>query len=286
MATRDLMRPAHVIQIETPTKVLLKRASRVVVWVHGLGSSMFSKLEIAGRLCDSKTAVIMFNNRGHDKVTSVSTSTGKRLRAGAVHEVFTDCADDIEGAVRFARGAGAREIFIAGHSTGCQKAVYYASKNPRGIRGIIILGPMSDYSAEKMAQGLPALKRAERVAHAYVGQNKKHALLPEDVWKWPWIADAQRFLSLYTGDSAEEIFTYWDPEKIPKTLRAVSTPILVLLAEKEEFADRPAKDIAAWFDAHVRSTKSRVLVVPKVSHSFKGGEGKAAQAIRKFMFAS
>ncbi len=283
------MRPAHVVEIETPKKYVLNglwfgpvRAKRVVVWVHGWGSSMFSKLDIAEALVNGTTAVIMFNNRGHDKVTSVSTADGKRIRAGAVHEVFTDCTDDIQGAVNYARRRGARAIYVAGHSTGCQKSIYYASKHPRGVRGIIILGPMSDYSAEKMAQGSAALKRAERAAHAYVGQNKKHALLPEDVWKWPWIADAQRFLSLYTGESAEEIFTYWAPEKLPKTLRAVRIPTLVLLAEKEEFADRSAPEIAAWFEEHIRAPHS-VVIVPKVTHSFKGGEGITAGAIRRFM---
>src|SRR3989344_8692651 len=136
------MRPAHVIEIVTPKKVLLnglwlgpRKPKRVIVWVHGLGSSMFSKLYLAHDLVDSKTAVLVFNNRGHDKVASGSSGRNKRVRHGAAHERFTDCIDDIEGAIRFARKAGAKKLFVAGHSTGSQKATYWAAKSGRGVRG-------------------------------------------------------------------------------------------------------------------------------------------------------
>src|SRR3989344_888590 len=157
-------RACHLVEIVTPKKVVLNglwfgptKPRRVIVWVHGLGSSMFSKLEIVDELVDKKTAVLMFNNRGHDKVASVRKTNGAYVKAGAVHEVFTDCVDDIQGAIHFAKRRGAKNVWLAGHSTGCQKAVYWASKKGRGVRGVIILGPMSDYSAELMAQGKTAI---------------------------------------------------------------------------------------------------------------------------------
>src|SRR3989344_7591994 len=165
------MRPAHVIEIVTPKKVLLnglwlgpRKPKRVIVWVHGLGSSMFSKLYLAHDLVDSKTAVLVFNNRGHDKVASGSSGRNKRVRHGAAHEVFTDCADDIQGAVNFARKLKVKNVFLAGHSTGCQKSAYWGSKKGKGVKGIILLAPMSDYASEKKSQGIRTLKRAEKVA--------------------------------------------------------------------------------------------------------------------------
>lgn len=284
----NTMRPSHLVEIVTPKKVVLnglwfgpKKPKRVIVWVHGLGSSMFSKLAIADELVDKKTAVLMFNNRGHDKVASVRKTNGAYLKAGAVHEVFTDCVDDIQGAVNFAKKQGAKGIWLAGHSTGCQKAVYWASKKGRGVKGVIILGPMSDYSAELRAQGKKAIAKAAAEAHAYIKKGKKHVMLPEDVWHWPWVADAQRFLSLYTGNSAEEIFTYWNAARNPRTLRSIRLPILVMLAEKEEFSHIPAKKLAGWFEKHIR--RGRVVVVPRVGHSFKGGEKKVVAHIREFI---
>jgi len=282
------MRPAFVVEIVTPKKYILnglwfgpKKPKRVIVWVHGLGSTMFGKLGIADHLADNETAVLVFNNRGSGTVARVGRVKGKSIQGGSAHEVFTDCVDDIEGAVRFARRAGA-PVWLAGHSTGCQKSAYWASKKGKGVKGIILLGPMSDYASERMSQGPAALRRAEKVAREYVLRGQKHLLLPENVWRWPWTADAQRFISLYSGDSAEEIFTYWDAKRTPKTLRSVKLPTLVLLAENDEYADRPAKKIAAWFETHIRAPH-RVVVIPRVPHSFRGGERAVATAIKRWI---
>ncbi len=282
------MRPCYSLEIVTPKKFILnglwfgpKKPKRVIVWVHGLGSSLFAKATLAEELLDGQTAVVMFNNRGHDKVTSVRKTNGAYLRAGAVHEIFTDCVDDIQGAINFVKKQKAKDIYLVGHSTGCQKAVYWAFKKGRGVKGIIILGPMSDYAAELMAQGKKAIKKAAAFARAHVKKGKGNVMLPENIWRWPWIADAQRFLSLYTGSSAEEIFTYWDESRTPRTLRSVRIPILVLLAEREEFSDTPAKQIASWFNKHLQN--GHAVVVPKVGHSFKGGEKIVARAIRNML---
>lgn len=283
------MHAVHLVRIMTPKGAMLYgywigalRPKRVVVWVHGLGSSMFSKYKIGKMLAQNGTAVLMFNNRGHDKVASIQVGK-KYVRAGAAHEIFTDSADDIQGAINFARRQGKPQVFLAGHSTGCQKSMYWASKRGKGVKGVIILAPMSDFAAERMAQGTRALKRAETLAKHLVRKGKKHQMLPEDVWRWPWVADAQRFLSLYTGNSEEEIFTYWDPSRSPRALRSVKIPTLVLLAEKEEFSDIAAKKIAAWFEKHLR--KGKVVIVPRAKHSFKGGEGEVVRAIQQFMRA-
>ncbi len=286
---------AHAVEIVTPKKVVLnglwlgpKRAKRVIVWVHGLGSSLFSRMSLFPHLLDGQTAVLTFNNRGHDVISRVSTVgpvvSKKTVKGGAAHEVFIDCIDDIEGAIRFARKTGARNIFVAGHSTGCQKSVYWASKKGKGVRGVIILAPISDYAAERAASGISKLRRAAKVARSLVRSGRKHELLPADVWGWPWTADAQRFLSAYSGSGPEEIFTYWDPKRNPRVLRAVKKPLLVLLAQHDEFSDIPADAIGDWFARHIK-VGDHVLVVPRVGHGFKGGEKQVAREIKRFITA-
>ncbi len=259
-----------------------KKAKRVVVWVHGLGSTMFRKLGIADHLVDPRTAVLIFNNRGHDKIARAWTTGGKTLKAGSVHEVFTDCVDDIEGAIRFAKSQGAKEVYLVGHSTGCQKSAYWASKKGKGVKGLVLLSPISDYASERMTSGKKKLGRAEKLARELVRKGRPHELLPERTWGWPWIADAQRFLSLYTGDSSEEVFTYWDPKRTPRTVRSIKLPILVVLGEKEEYADRPIEDIAAWFTKHLKET-DEVHVLKGTGHSFRGAEKRVAKGIGAFI---
>jgi len=288
------MRPAHIVEIETPKKYSLnglwfgpKKPTRVIIFVHGFTGSLFSMRHVRDALLDSNTAFLAFNNRGFGNVNSVKRKAGKKLRsvtAGAAHEVFTDCVDDIDGAVTFARKTGARNIYIAGHSTGCQKAAYWASKNKNTgkVRGLIFLGPVSDYADAVKNHKKQDLRRATRYAKKLILAGRKHELLPASILgRWS-LSDAQRFVSLYTPDSVETIFCYEQKDKIPQTLYRVQLPILVLWAEKDEYADRPAKEIAAWFENNIRAPHS-VVVVPRVTHSFKGGEGITAGAIRKFM---
>ncbi len=286
------MIPSFVIpEIVTPKKVLLKglwfgprKPKRAIVWVHGLGSSAFSMLDVVRSVADPGTAVITFNNRGHGHVSSVRKRAGKniqRLGAGSVHEVFTDCVDDIQGAINFVRKRGIKDIYLAGHSTGCQKSIYWAyKKKGRGTKGIILLAPVSDWSAEKKRQGAKKIARAVRAARTLVHAGKKHALLPEGLWHE--MLDAQRFLSLYTPDSIEEIFSYAQQKKNPKILQSVRVPVLVLWGEREEFSGRSSEEVLAWFEKNLR-VKHRVIIVPGAGHGFHAAERMVARHIREFM---
>lgn len=282
------MTPAHVVQITTPKKYLLnglwfgpKKPRQVVVWVHGLGSSMFSKLEIARLISDKNIGVLAFNNRGNGTVTRIPRKGKESTRGGAAFEVFTDCIDDIQGAINFARRAASVNIFLAGHSTGCQKSVYWASKKGKGVKGVILLAPVSDYAAMRKKSGAVKLLRVANYARRLVRRGRPHELIPSSIWSTE-LDDAQRFLSLYTQDSVEEIFTYAQPKKKPTTLQKVRIPTLVLWAEKDEFSDRPAKEIAAWFEKNLKN-RHKVVVVPKVGHSFRGGERRVARDVRQWM---
>lgn len=285
------MRPAHIVEIVTPKKVSLnglwfgpKRPKRVVVWVHGLGSSLFGKHDILEGIVDKKTAVLIFNNRGHDKISTYSIGN-KRMRGGAVHEVFTDCVDDIQGAINFSKKSGAHSVYLAGHSTGSQKSAYWAAKKGRGVGGIILLAPMSDYAGALKNFGQKNIRHAIRIATTLAHSKHLHEILSEKSWPWPLLADAQRFLSLYSGESEEEIFTYWDTKRIPKTLCSIKLPLLVILAEKDEYADRPAKKIQDWFAAHIK-VGDEIAIVKGAPHGFKGAEKRIASGIKKWILGN
>ena len=293
------MTPCFVIdEIKTPKGYLLrglwfgaKKPKRVVIWIHGLGGSAFGKLTIAEELAQKGTAVLVFNNRGHDIVSSISTEKGKRLLAGSAHEKFTDCVDDIQGAVDYVRKAGVKDIYLAGHSTGCQKSVYWAYKTKgKGVKGIILLAPVSDYAASVGKYGKTKLSNIAKEAERLVARGKGNEMLPE--WLWEEHQDAQRFLSLNTPDALEELFLYSQPGKNPRILKSIKKPILVLWAEKDEYVYLPAQDIAAWFDKNITG-KHRVVIISGVGHSFsakggsasggKGGEREVAKTIRDFI---
>ncbi len=286
------MRAAHVIDITTPKKFLLNglwfgpmHPETAIIWIHGLSSSAFSRLGIVDTLIDDSKAVMTFNNRGHDTVTRVSRINPRkkegydRILAGGAHEVFTDSADDIQGAIEYARSRGALRIFLAGHSTGCQKAVYYASRNgnQQKIDGIILLAPISDYaSALYFDKKEKRLHKGVQLARKLVAKKQSHTIVPG------WWQDAQRFLSLHTKESTEELFPYAH-KKSPKLYSSLAIPVLALFAEHDEYSDRKPEELVSWFTEHSRSNNFAAGVIRGVDHSFKDGEADVAASISAWM---
>ncbi len=253
------MRPCFVVDIETPKKIALKglwfgpqKPVRTIIWIHGLTSSAFSGHSTIEKLVSRDTAVLTFSNRGHDNVARVRRTDGKPgITAGAAYERFEDCVDDIQGAIDFARAQGARDIFLAGHSTGCQKAVYWAYKNASKkntrVKGLILLAPMSDYAGMLKKYGIAKLRAMTATARAMLKSARGSEIVRSKFWD-DEPNSPQRFISLYTPDSIEQsIFSYFDPKRPARYLRKVSQPILVFLADKDEYADRPQSEIAQWF---------------------------------------
>lgn len=283
------MRSAHVIEITTPKSFVLNglwfgpvKPKAAIIFVHGLTGSVFSGRGVVDALADDDTAVITFNNRGHDIITNLKQRVGAETKyslGGAAHEVFTDCIDDIEGVIRRVRQEGIKDIYLAGHSTGAQKIVYYTSTTGgRKIKGLILLGPLSDYAGERKK---PKLRSAVALAKRMMKVGKSKELLPPSAW-WHYF-DAQRFLSLYTSDSTEEILMYSQPDKKPKIYESVKIPLITFFAGEDEYADRPAAKIADWFAKHSKSSKYTAHIIPNVEHSFKGGEEAIVKAIRKWI---
>lgn len=289
--------PVRVIEIVTPKKFILnglwfgpESPTKIIIFVHGLGGNAFSSHKLIVPLVDSKTAVITFSNRGHDQVASIKKIDNRkkkgysRITAGEAMEIFTDCVDDIQGVVNYVLSVSPKaSIYLAGHSTGCQKSAYYLSRagKQKFIKGVILLAPMSDYAAMLKSDKNGNLKPAENFAKNLLKENQPQDLLPQEIW--PDMVSAQRFLSLATPESQEEIFCYAVPDKSPVTYRKIKIPALVVLAEKDEYRDRPIKKIAGWFEKNSKSKKLSVNIVPSSPHNFYKYETQVLGVIKNFI---
>ena len=271
---------AELIEIITPRRFVLSglylgpvQPKTLYIFIHGLSGNLFSRRELSTLLPDSKTGVLLFNNRGSGVVNGLKKDYGRtkkkkfsRMLGGSAFEVFTDCLDDLDGAVNSARSYGAKNIYLVGHSTGCQKSVYYLSRRPKSlVRGAVLLAPVSDYSTIKGELGEKAYQKALAWAKRLLRQGAGQTLLPAKVWEG--FLSAQRFLSLYTPKSAEEIFSYASGRR-PTTLRQVKKPLLILLAGEDEYHDRPTEEIAAWFKAALSDRRATVKTIKGVPHNF------------------
>ena len=289
---------ARIIKLLTPDKFLLdglwfgpEEPKRVIIFIHGLTGSLLSGtcIRLAPLLINSTTSVLSFNNRGHDIVARIKRADKRRKKGyssetlGAALELFSDCVFDIEGAVNFAKGRGAKEIFLMGHSTGSQKSVYFLSKRGKQdkVKGAILLSPMSDYAVSIKINGREKINLARTFASKLVKKGLSNEFLPPIIW--PNLNSAQRFLSLNTPESEEEIFTYVEPTKIPHTLRKIKVPTLVVLGEKDEFRDRSMAKIAKWFTKHLRRKIATIKIVDDADHGFSEKEKEVAKLINSWL---
>jgi alpha-beta hydrolase superfamily lysophospholipase len=261
----------------TPHKIPLngvwlgtQKAETVFVFLHGLGGSLFSRSTLLESLAAQKnTAVLTFNNRGFGLINSFKKqkASGEKeyYLAGMAHERFSECLDDIDGALAYARLRGAKNIFLIGHSTGCQKIIYYLAKKKRvKVQGAILLAPVSDYAT--IDQKDASYQRALRAAKRLVSQRDAQALLPSKLWRHP--ISAQRFLSLYTPESEEEIFSYAS-KKRNSLLSKVKIPVLALFATEDEYNYYPLDVIRNWFERTATTKKFLFYLIPHADHSFK-----------------
>lgn len=291
------MQPCFSFAVQTPKGYVLKglwfgpkNPAQVIIFVHGLGSTVFSNHDLITPLTNATTAVLVFNNRGHDFVTSVRRIDKRKRKgyvsifAGAAHEIFTDCADDIEGLVRFVQQQGVKHIVLAGHSTGSQKVVYYATRSgkQKNIEKIILLSPVSDYAGLFRQQKKAIIPKALAKAKELVVAGKPHELLPSELVLIP--CDAQRYLSLYTPDSIEEIFSFSQPKKVPGLLHRIHIPTLVILAQHDEYWDRPVRRVATWFDQHLKAPH-QIEIIPQAEHAYPGKEKEVVALMEKFIHA-
>ncbi|MBI2309601.1 alpha/beta fold hydrolase [Candidatus Collierbacteria bacterium] len=287
----------RVIDILTPNKFVLNglwfepdKPEKIIIFIHGLGGNAFANRKLVVPLADSKTAVITFSNRGHDQISSIKKVDNRekkgysRLTAGASLEIFTDCVDDIQGVVDYALSVNPKaSIYLVGHSTGCQKAVYYLSRpeKQRFIKAAVLLAPMSDYAGAIKFDIDGNLKLAVQAAKDLIKNSQPQELLPSSVW--PDMVSAQRFLSLATPESREEIFCYAVPGKIPDIFRKIKIPALIVLAQKDEYRDRPIEKIAKWFEKNSKSEKLSINIIPLAPHNFYKFESQVLTLINNFI---
>jgi pimeloyl-ACP methyl ester carboxylesterase len=282
----------ELIEFLTPKKIQLfgvylgqKKVKTVYIFIHGLGSSIFRKTELFRYLKDQDSGVLAFNNRGSDIITRFSKKLKNKDESkiiGSAHELFTDCLDDLKGAVNWVKDKGAQNIILVGHSTGCQKSIFFLSKYiDKDIKGVVLLAPISDYSSILNMADKKYFAKAKKIAEKMVERGQSNHLLPRDIW--PYYIDAQRFLSLYSGNSFEEIFPY-SQNKSSINLKKTKQPVYVLIGDKDECLDRSASNIIDWFkEERIDRKKDKFEVIEGAGHSFNGLERLVIRKIKNWV---
>jgi pimeloyl-ACP methyl ester carboxylesterase len=253
-----------------------RRSDRIVIYLHGLKGN-FSKSASVRSL--SKTLnregfnFLSIEQRGSYLVNHFwKGAKGKSLLAGGAFEKFEDCRHDIEGSVRLARRMGMKRIYLAGHSTGCQKAAYYLSKHPnRMVKGLMLSAPADDYNSDMKEMG-----RNFGAAVAFARRQSKkdrNALMPERYGAG--FTSVSRFLSYCDLRNVESRIFNYNLDKLD-VFRRVKVPVLALFGTREQYALKPVKEYMKILAGNYRGVSFRGVLIKGANHGFRGKEDALA----------
>ncbi|OGY97866.1 MAG: hypothetical protein A2855_02220 [Candidatus Liptonbacteria bacterium RIFCSPHIGHO2_01_FULL_57_28] len=261
------------------------RTQTAALWVHGLTGSFYSCPErldaIAAALNKKGVVLAAFNNRGHDVVASFKGrgGKGKTFVAGGALEKFADCVKDLRAAIGFLHRQGYKNIYLIGHSTGANKSLYYMARTQdRRVKGLALIGPLSDLAIEKHRLGATFKRNLERVRR-YSKHHNPDWPMPDDISHV--ILGARRYLSLHDPKSREDVFPYHDPKASWSALKKVRVPLAIVIGQKDQHLGMwRAADLVNVFRKKAAATRQFTgIVVPRSNHSFTRTYEELAKAL-------
>lgn len=281
------MIPLFLSHIKTKDNLLLegvvslpkRKPTTALIWLHGLCSNFSRSQKLMSEViaqCNKNNIVYLkFNTRGHDLA-----SRGKKNLAGGGFEKFEECLYDIHAIIRYARKLGCKKIILAGHSTGANKALYYVYKRrDPAVKGLLLLGPISDRAGQMQILGKKKLDSSLRIAEK-LSQKNPQALMPIEYGFFT----ARRYLSLYKQGTAEDVFPYHNPTAKWKELAHLRVPLTVIVGSHDQYLDRSAKEFIDTFRCHALSTKSFTgIIIKNAHHNFRNKETELTDEIMIFI---
>ena len=234
----------------------------LLVFIHGMHSNFHSsglKKAFIDVAAEHRLAVLSFNNRGAE--CAVET------------ERFADCVDDLDGALRLGRRRGFRSFVLVGHSTGCQKTVYYLSRRRRNdVAGAILLAPADDYAICRRDLG-SGYGRWLRRARAMVRTGRGAERLPEHMRRFT----ARRFLSVADPRRPESaLFRYAGPMR---RFGRLTLPMLAVFGDREEYACIPEAEMGRILCRRTSSADFTFRLVRGGDHGFHGRQRRVARLL-------
>jgi pimeloyl-ACP methyl ester carboxylesterase len=249
-----------------------KANKKVILHIFGMSGNFFQSDRYAAlseKTEKSNFDLFFAGNRGMGLLTPFTLKKKKAI-IGTAKEKFKDCVFDISASINLLSRLGYTEIFLAGHSTGCQKIVYYNYiKKDRRVKGLILLAPADDYNIAVKEFG-KKFKKAVSIAENMIKHKKGDEITP----KWISLYTAKRFLSYADPKNVESrIFNY---DSKLKEFSSIKCPVLAVFGDNDQYLVKPAKQYMKILEKRTSSRKFSWIILDGADHSFSGMEKQLA----------
>jgi pimeloyl-ACP methyl ester carboxylesterase len=257
-----------------------RRTRRAALWLHGTGgASIFESNRtnpIAREFTSRGIAYLPFNNRGAGLVRWLR-GTKRPTRGGMAYERIRDCMRDIDGAAKFLRSRGYRELYLIGHSTGANKiAVYdhYRRRNP--FRKYVLLAGGDD-------TGMIYRKRTLQRARTMIKSKRGDELAPPTVTSM--MISWRSLFDMMNPDGDYNVFPFLEAERGIRLgrkphfryIHGIRKPSLYVYGEFDEYS--PKWDILA---KHI-GPNAEMVVMKDANHGFGGRDAELGTLIAEWL---
>jgi len=236
------------------------RAAGAALYFHGNTMNFYTGAArfLPPALTRLGLAVLAFNRRGHDVIT---TRASRRAEGGAFQSTAEALADN-RYAAGWVGGRGFPDPVVIGHSNGGMMGIRHVVDHPRTPALVLLsAGRGGQRTVSGGAEGLFAGDRQDELtaqARAMVAAGRGRELMFMPGW-W-WVISAESFL--------DRIATVPDTVGLAPSVKC---PVLAIRGDQEDRNRYPAEEFQARCGG-----PCRVEIVPGCDHFYNGREGVVA----------
>lgn len=204
-----------------------------VIFIHGQAQSIVDNYfaYVLGKyLSNNGISFLYSHNRGYSYINCMSKKDGSLKINGATFEIFEDCLKDIEVWIKKVKKLGYKKIILMGHSLGCNKALYYLSKNKDNVQGLILASAPDMVGITKTEES--GFDNLLSEAESNVKNNNPRKLLNTLIGGTDYISSAT-FISESLENSNIDNFPIERNPEIFEQLSAINIPILSFAGSNE-----------------------------------------------------
>jgi pimeloyl-ACP methyl ester carboxylesterase len=268
-----------------------RRTKRAAIFLHGTGgASVFESRRtnlLAAEFTSRGIAWFPFNNRGATLIKHLRAPRPKR--GGMAHELIRECVFDIDGAARFLRQRGYRELYLIGHSTGANKIAVYNARKPRNpFRKYVLLAGGDDMGLMYAQLGPRRFRATLDRAKLMIRDKRGDELAPPSISSLPmsWRA----LYDMLNPDGDYNVFPFLASmrgirlgRRPPfRHIRAIRKPSLYIYGERDEFCFDDVPRCAAILASHV-GEKAEIVILADAGHGFTGFEQELGTLIADWL---
>ncbi len=267
--------------LKTSGFLMPARGKDVVLFVHGMGGNFYKDgfLKGAKELVKRDVAFFSFNTRGAEVVKDFRNINGEHHMLGTAFEIFEDSIKDIRAAISYLSQLGYENFHLLGHSTGCQKILFYQySTQDERVKSLIHVSPAEDYEIWKNELG-GDFERFVAIAKDMMDKGEGNRIIIPLYERTGELWSARRFLSFADKSNMEaRMFNY----EILEIFSKVQTPTLIFLGKDDQYFLKDLEWYKEKLEKSYKGVKIRVEIMPG-DHSFHGYEDILFQRIADFI---